>query len=96
MQTYDLLNIMYHGFTGLCQYMLKKYPEHLISPLRVNGSAIETVFSSLRYIAGGHLSSTNYSTTIGSFLTQKDTSSHSNIHPNAEKEYRTTSLSIVN
>ena len=51
----------------------KKHLGHLISPLRVNGSAIESVFSSLKYIAGSHLSSTNYSTTLGAFVTQKET-----------------------
>ena len=61
---------------------------HLVSPLRANGSAIESVFSSLKYIAGGHLSSANYSTTVGSLLTQKET----HINPHAEKEYRTNVL----
>ena len=64
---------MHFGFTGLCSYMTEKYPGYIISPLRVNGSGIESVFSSLKYIAGGHLASTNYSTTLGSFITQKET-----------------------
>ena len=70
--------------------MMEKYPGHLISLLRVNGNAIELVFSSLKYIAGSHLSSTNYFTTLGAFVTQKETT----INPNSEKGYRTSSLCI--
>lgn len=81
---------MFHGFTGLCSHMLQKYPKHYISPLRINGSAIESVFSSLKYISGGHLSAVNYSSAIGSLLTSKEPS----INPHAEKEYRTNILSL--
>ena len=41
---------MYHGFKGLCEVFLAQHPEYYIVPVRITGSAIETVFSSLKYI----------------------------------------------
>ena len=84
LQTYDLLTIMHYGFVGLCSYMQAKYPGYLIAPLRINGSAVESVFSSLKFIAGGHLASTNYSSTLATLITQRQTC----INPNSEKGYR--------
>ena len=72
MQTWDLLQIMYKGFTGLCEDILNDHPGYFISPLRINGSAVETIFSSLKYISGGNLSSTNYPTSFAAFATQRD------------------------
>lgn len=79
---------MYHGFYELCEYLMANYPGHVISPLRINGSAIESIFSSFKYIAGGHLGATNYSSVLQTFLTQKE-SATSAVNPNAEKGYRT-------
>lgn len=80
---------MHHGFTELCHYMTNKHPGYIVSPLRVNGSGIESIFSSLKYIAGGHLASTNYSSTLGSLITQRETTVHMCLkNPNAEKGYR--------
>ena len=44
---------MYEGFRGLCEDFLAKNPNSFISPVRVNGSAVESLFSSLKFIAGG-------------------------------------------
>ena len=63
---------MYYGFTALCKDFLAKHPGCFISPNRVNGSVVESIFSSLKYIAGGNLSSTNYATSLSSLITQKD------------------------
>ena len=51
---------MHHGFEGLCEDFLAQHPKYYIVPVRISGSAIETVFSSLKYISGGNLSSINY------------------------------------
>lgn len=85
-QTWDLLLIMYHGFNGLCNEFLTKYPGCFIAPIHVNGSAIESIFSSLKYILGANLSSTNYATSLSSLITQKDIHQQ---NPHAEKGYRT-------
>ena len=41
----------------------RRHPDedYYIIPVRLNGSAVETLFSQLKYSTGGHLSSTNYS-----------------------------------
>ncbi len=59
-QTWDLLRLMYYGFTGFTSEFLQKHPGYTIYPIRLNGSAIETVFSQLKYATGGNLMSTNY------------------------------------
>ena len=76
---------MYHGFNALCNDFLTKHPGYFISPIRINGSAVESIFSSLKYIAGGNLSSTNYATSLSSLVTQKDIQ----INEHSEKGYRT-------
>ena len=76
---------MYHGFKNLCENFLEDHKGYFIAPIRVNGSAIESIFSSLKYIAGGNLSSTNYSTSLSSFITQRDLQ----INPHSEKGYKT-------
>jgi len=42
-QTWDLLQIMYQGFTGLCEEFSREHPGYLISPLRVNGSSVDYI-----------------------------------------------------
>ena len=75
---------VYQGFTGLCEYILNNHPGYFVSPLRINGSAVETIFSSLKYISGGNLSSTNYSTSLAAFATQRDLAKN----PYSEVGYR--------
>lgn len=69
-QTWDLLRVMVYGFRGFCEDFLRRNPGYTIYPVRLNGSAIETFFSQLKYAAGGHLSSVNYSTARASILTR--------------------------
>ncbi len=53
-QTWDLLRVMVYGFRGFCEDFLRRNPGYTIYPVRLNGSAIETFFSQLKYPAGGH------------------------------------------
>jgi hypothetical protein len=58
-QTWDLLRIMTHGFSELCNDFLQKYNrDFYIMPKRLNGSAIETLFSQFKFLTGGKLSAT--------------------------------------
>ena len=72
-QTWDLLRIMYQGFTGLCESFLSTHAPrgYFISPIRINGSAVESYFSQLKYAARGQLSSTQYSVVRGAVATSK-------------------------
>ena len=81
---------MYHGFKGLCEGFLAQHPEYYIGPVRITGSAIETVFSSLKYISGGNLSSINYSSSLSGLITQREISGDSK----GEDGYRNLSMNI--
>ena len=69
-QTWDLLRVMVYGFQGFCEDFLHRNPGYTIYPVRLNGSAIETFFSQLKYTAGGHLSGVNYATARASILSR--------------------------
>ena len=55
--------MMFLGFTGLCSDFLSKHTQqgYYIVPVRVNGSAIESYFSRLKFSAHGQLLAANYS-----------------------------------
>ena len=80
---------MYRGFRTLCEDFLSSHPGYFISPLRVNGSALESVFSCLKYIAGGNLASTNYATSLAAFSTQREVK-----NTYAEPGYRDNTVSL--
>ena len=71
---FDLLRVDFYGFKQFCKYFLEKYPGYFISPLRVSGSAVESLFSQLKYNAGGKLDSVNYATARASCLIKQTTS----------------------
>ena len=86
-QTWDLLRVMWYGFKGLTSDFLSRNPGHHINPRRLNGSAVETVFSQLKYSTGGQLTATSYETAKASLLTKQS------VHGNRTKDdYRTTAL----
>ena len=78
---------MYKGFHGLCEDFLQSHPGYFISPLRIGGSVLESVFSCLKYIAGGNLASTNYATSLAAFSTQREVK-----NPYSEQGYRDDSV----
>ena len=49
-QTPDLLRLMYNGFFGLCTSFIANNPDYFIVPVRVNGSAMESYFSSAQVV----------------------------------------------
>ena len=74
---------MYYGFKGLCDDFLTRNVGYIIVPIRISGSAIESVFSCLKYISGGNLSSVNYSSSLSALVTREISSNSV-----AEKGYR--------
>ena len=52
-------------FVEFTEEFLKINPQYVIYPIRLNGSAIESYFSELRFIGGGHLSGANYAAVAG-------------------------------
>jgi len=55
---WDLLCIDVYGFKAFCDLL----PGYFASPLRISGSAVESIFSQYRRIAVGTLDSVIYST----------------------------------
>ena len=60
------------------------YPDYFISPLKINGSAIESIFSVLKFTAGGNLSASNYGSFRGRVITGREVITNSN----SERGYR--------
>ena len=75
-QTMDLLRVMVFGFLLFCEDFFRRHPGYYLVPLKWNGSAVETLFSNLKRIAGGKLDSTNYATAREAYLAQRDTHGH--------------------
>ena len=70
-QTWDLLRLMRFGFVDFCKDFTTRNPSHYIVPVRVTGSAIETVFSQLKHAAGGCLTAANYASSRASLQVQR-------------------------
>lgn len=92
-QTWDLTRLTLYGFTDFVKSFFQRHPntDHYIVPVRLNGSAVETLFSQLKYSAGGHLSSTNYATARSSLIVKKTVRRH-NVK---DKDYRNVSLGLL-
>ena len=63
---------------------LSTHPGYHINPYRVNGSAVETLFSQLKHTSGGNLSAANYEASMATLLTKRQTK--------GKNTYRSTSL----
>ena len=72
-QTWDLMRLTFYGFKDFTDSFFRRHPsdEHYIIPVMLNGNAVETLFSQLKYSAGGHLSSTNYASARSSLLVKR-------------------------
>lgn len=88
MTAWDLLRIDYYGFKFFCKLFKSAYPKHFVSPLRITGSAVETLFSQFKYSAGGRLDAVNYRTSRASYLVKQCVSTH-----HSGKGYRDAALS---
>ena len=69
MQMWDLIQLLYFGFTGFCADFTATYgPAHYVVPVRINGSAIESLFGRFKFDAGGNLSAVNYEAALSRVL----------------------------
>ena len=75
---------MVYGFLDFSEWFLTAYPDYFISPLRINGSAIESIFSVLKFTGGGNLSASNYGSFRGRVITGREVITNSN----SERGYR--------
>ena len=84
---WDLLRIDVYGFKYFIEDFVSRHPKHFISPLRISGSAVETLFSQFKYAAGGKLDASNYATARAACLIRSAVSVH-----HSAKGYRDTAL----
>ena len=60
------------GFKNLVKDFTATHPGYYVNPRRVNGSAVETLFSELKHITGGNLSAANYESAKATLLTKRE------------------------
>lgn len=77
-------------FTQLCDWFTDHLPGYYICPLRINGSALESIFSILKFASGGNLSSLTYGPSLGRHIYRKDVSFARN--PHSEDGYRNVAI----
>ena len=75
---------------SFCCYFLSKYPGYFVSPLRLSGSAVETLFSQYKYATGGKLDASNYCTARAGNLVKQVVTRHE-----SGKDYRNEQLSTA-
>ena len=63
--------LCFYGLKDFCHYFLNAHPGYYITPLRLNGSAIETLFSQLKEGSGGTLSAVSYSSARAKLITKQ-------------------------
>ena len=76
-----------------CEWFTAAFPKHhgyYLVPLRTNESALESIFSYLKFRAGGNLSGANYGQILGRVI-KKCELDH---NPNTERSYRGINLNI--
>ena len=64
--------------------------KYFVSPLRINGSAIESIYSVLKFASGGNLSALSYGPSLGKLINRKGMQQNKN----SEKGYRDVVLNI--
>ena len=52
---WDNLRINVYGFIGLAKYFFESHPDYFLSPLRISGSAVESLFGQYKYMSGSKL-----------------------------------------
>ena len=57
-------------------WFFKTYPTYFISPLRLSGSAVESIFSQYKHTAGGKLDAVNYTTARAACLIKQSVATH--------------------
>ena len=79
-----------YGLKGLCTWFFETYPTHFISPLRLSGSSVESLFSQYKHSSGGKLDSVNFVTSRAAYLVKQSVTSH-----HSGKQYRDQLLDTV-
>ena len=65
------MRMCYYRFVDFCHNFLEAHLGYFLTPLRVNGSAIEAMFSQLKEGSGGTLTAASYSSARAKLLTKR-------------------------
>lgn len=68
---WDNLRIDVYGFRELAAYFFEKHPGYFLSPLRISGSAVETLFGQYKYMSGSKLDASNYHSCRSKYLVKQ-------------------------
>ena len=88
------MRIDIYGFKSFCSSFLKKYPGYFIAPLRISGSAVETLFSQYKHSAGGKLDAANYASARAANLIKQTVATHHSGKDYKDKELPTPVLPL--
>ena len=86
---WDLLPVNVYGIQAFRKWFLETYPSYFISPLRLSGSAVESLFNQYRFSARGKLDSVNFTTAHAAHLVKQCAASH-----HSDKSYRDESFKL--
>ena len=81
--------VLYHSVSGFFSNVAPN-GNYFISPLRINGSAVESIFSLLKHSSGGNLSGLSYGPSLGKLVYRKDFYRNKS----SEKDYRNVVLNL--
>ena len=65
-----------YGFAEFARAFLQRHPGYYLLAMKLNGSAVETLFSQFKYVAGAKLTSINYATAKRSIMLRRDIHGH--------------------
>ena len=68
---WDNLRIDVYGFVELTKHFLNSYPGYFLSPLRISGSAVESLFGQYKHMSGSKLDAVNYATCRSKYLAKQ-------------------------
>lgn len=68
---WDNLRIDVYGFATFCEWFFKEYPSYYVVPIRITGSAVETLFAQYKYLSGNKLDAVNYTTARSKYICKK-------------------------
>ena len=77
---WDNLRIDVYGFAAFCEWFFKEYPNYFVVPIRITGSAVETLFAQYKYLSGNKLDAVNYTTARSKYICKKKIESSSTHH----------------
>lgn len=64
------MRLCWYGFRDFCREFFHDHPGYFVTPLRLNGSAIETIFSQLKYASRGSLTAVTYESARAQLITR--------------------------